>query len=751
MFFSPIFTLALSRPIILTITSPIRRYADLLVHRALIDGLRLGDGGLDDSEVGRFTEIAEHISRTERRAVSAERDANDRYTAAFLESRMGESFSGTVRGATRAGLFVVIDDNGAEGFVPASRLPGGRPHFDMNTRILKTGHGGAYRMGDSVEIRIAEADGLGGSATFDLMKGGAPVRRKTPHKRRKSGGKDPITATGNAGRKTKAVWATIRGIERLDFTRKALARYVSVMNLLKSQSARPALMLCASAMFLLAACTQIVAPQDTDYTDSYSRLMFDTGYNFIHDRYINAVSIREISVNGLTGLRQLDSSLDIRDTAGGIAVLYNGRHVGEVAMPVTGAPDDWSTATVEAIALVRGASLVVADARAEAVFKAVFDSALKPLDRFTRYDDSETAIENRAFRDGFGGIGVVIRMEETDAFIISVNENGPAARAGVLPEDRITHVEGEPIAGWTQRKLVKTLRGGMNTPVSFSVTRENASAPIPFALKRAYVVAETASVTREDGVAVIPLSAFNIDSARRMERLVSREMRSRQGPPLGFVLDLRSNPGGRLDVSVEVADIFLDGGAITATRGRHPDSRQVFAATSGDLAKGLPVVILINGNSASAAEIVAAALQDNGRAIVIGTNSFGKGTVQSVFLMPNAGEITLTWSRFLAPSGYRLHELGVLPSVCTHGGGDTKDAETLVPAVQHGEGVLAGRLKVWRATGNSDAANRERLREICPSDNGRPDVDMALAKAIIADGTLYRALLQKAETSVANR
>jgi len=172
-------------------TSPIRRYADLLVHRALITGLKLGDGGLDDSEAGRFTEIGEHISKTERRAVSAERDANDRYTAAFLEAHAGESFSGTVRGTNRAGLFVAIDDNGAEGFVPASRLPGGRPRFDTRTHVLKTEHGGAYRLGDSVEIRIAEADGLSGSAIFDLMDGGAPVRRKPPQKRRKSGRKRP--------------------------------------------------------------------------------------------------------------------------------------------------------------------------------------------------------------------------------------------------------------------------------------------------------------------------------------------------------------------------------------------------------------------------------------------------------------------------------------------------------------------------------------------------------------------------------
>lgn len=174
-------------------TSPIRRYTDLLVHRALIRGLGLGDGGLEEDQAGRFEELGEHISKTERRAVLAERDANDRYTAAFLAGHVGAHFSGTIRGVTRAGLFVAIDDKGAEGFVPASRLPGGRPRFDARTQTIESPGGGRYRLGDAVEIRVSEADGLRGSSIFDLMDGGgnasdAPGRKKRPTK---SGRKRP--------------------------------------------------------------------------------------------------------------------------------------------------------------------------------------------------------------------------------------------------------------------------------------------------------------------------------------------------------------------------------------------------------------------------------------------------------------------------------------------------------------------------------------------------------------------------------
>jgi len=166
-------------------TSPIRRYADLLVHRALIGGLRMGDGALPDDAGAAFSETGEHISATERRAISAERDANNRYAAAYLAQHIGDTFTGVVRGVARAGLFVALDDTGADGFIPASRLPGGRYRFDAPTHTLQGDQSGlTYRLGDNVEVRVAEADGLTSSAIFDLLGGGNQVAiRARRHKR----------------------------------------------------------------------------------------------------------------------------------------------------------------------------------------------------------------------------------------------------------------------------------------------------------------------------------------------------------------------------------------------------------------------------------------------------------------------------------------------------------------------------------------------------------------------------------------
>jgi carboxyl-terminal processing protease len=523
------------------------------------------------------------------------------------------------------------------------------------------------------------------------------------------------------------------------------------MNDLKKQltvARRTTLLVAALA---LTACLQIGSTVDAGYSDIYSREMFDTGYSFINDRYISTVSLQDLSLSGLAGLHQIDSNLDVRRADQKIEVLYRNRTVGRLATPRSNDPEAWSQTTVDAISIARKASPLLADARAETVFKAVFDGVLAPLDKFSRYDDAETATEKRAFRDGFGGIGVTIAKEEADALILSVTPGGPASKAGVLEQDRITHVEGASIAGWKQRQLIEALRGPINSPVRFTVARVGSSVPIPIVLTRQHVVPETVETRRENGIAIIRLIGFNVDSAKDLRRNVQLQMRSPEGPPTGFVLDLRSNPGGILGVSADVADIFLDTGDIIVTRGRHPRSLQAFAASQGDETGRRPIVILINGNSASAAEVVTAAMQDHGRAVVIGTNSFGKGTVQSVLPLPNNGEITVTWSRILAPSGYRIHELGVLPTVCTHGGGDLKSAAALVPAVREGQNVLAGQFGNWRATGNTDTADRAGLRRICPSDGGSPDVDVALASAIIGDPGLYTSLLRQADTSVAHR
>jgi carboxyl-terminal processing protease len=506
-----------------------------------------------------------------------------------------------------------------------------------------------------------------------------------------------------------------------------------------------------AAILVLAACAPVPPAEDAAYSDSYGNEVLSAGFTMISDRYIEPISLHELAISGMSGLRTLDDQWEVDDGGNGARLSYANRHIGTINLPTSQSPRAWSAVTVRAIAMARGASPAVAEADAEAIFKAVFDGVVEPLDGFTRYAGTQRAMEHRALRDGFGGIGVSIRMEEGSALILSVNETGPAADAKVQADDRITHITGEPIAGWTQRQLVGKLRGKIGTELQFTVERPGQSKPLAFTLTRAHIVPVTVTSRREDDVAIIRVVGFNRETASKVSNAIKTQLKEADRPLSGIILDLRSNPGGLLDQAVELADAFLESGDIVLTFGRHPRSLQRFVATVGDQSQGLPLVILVNGNSASASEVVTAALQDQARAVVIGSNSFGKGTVQTVLQLPNKGEITLTWSRLVTPSGYRLHKLGILPTICTRAEGHVVAADNVLADMEDETRVLAEQFSRWRATGNRDDIDRESLREICPSDNESPDTDIAIAKNLFANPALYKELIERGTINLAGR
>ena len=228
----------------------------------------------------------------------------------------------------------------------------------------------------------------------------------------------------------------------------------------------------------------------------------------------------------------------------------------------------------------------------------------------------------------------------------------------------LIEVNGESVEGLDRDTVIWRLRGEVGTPVNVTVTRKDLGDPMTVALKRALIVSQTVHLRYNHGFADITISGFNQRTARNLLRALD-EVTHQRTRVKGIVLDLRGNPGGLLDQAVAVADAFLDHGRIVSTRGRHPDSFQLFNATGRDLVANMPMAVLVNGQSASAAEIVTAALQDQGRAVVVGSNSYGKGTVQNITRLPNDGELVLTWSRFYAPSGYALEKLGIMPNFCT--------------------------------------------------------------------------------------
>lgn len=465
--------------------------------------------------------------------------------------------------------------------------------------------------------------------------------------------------------------------------------------------------------------------------------VFSVGFSSIASRYIEPVTMETIVLDGLRGFGAIDPALMIANENGVIAVVANGQTVAAKSAPTTEDARAWGKLISDLTTAARAHSSDLRAADAEKIYEAVFDGVLSHLDVYSRYAGAEEATSNRARRDGYGGIGLRFREADGQAHVTSILADGPAALAGIKKSDRITHINDLPVAGMESAEISRHLRGPVHSRVTLAIIRDGESKPLRFTLERAHIVPPTVTARIESGVLHLKISNFNQDTAHGVEAQVlkaKKEMGRRFG---GLVLDLRGNPGGLLKQSTRIADLFLTQGRIVSAQGRHPDSVQYHEATGADITGGLPIVVLIDGKSASAAEIVAAALQDRDRAIVIGTSSYGKGTVQTVIRLPNDGEITLTWSRLVSPSGYVLHGLGVAPTLCTSGL-VAGDARTVARAMARKAKSITT-LAVWRQAGLADEAKRRTLRAACPPESDKsPEIDLVLAQRLIKDPTLYR-------------
>lgn len=473
--------------------------------------------------------------------------------------------------------------------------------------------------------------------------------------------------------------------------------------------------------------------------------VFNAGYASIKDKYIQAVDIRQIALEGIKGFAAIDPALAVSVENNTIHLSHAGTEITRQALPETADPWAWAALTVELATRARTHSRDMDDASAEKLYEAVFDGALSELDVFSRYAGAEEARRNRSQRDGFGGIGIRFKIEAGAVRITQVMPGTPAAAAGLKAGDRIVRIDGNP-AGTTTPDIIRQLQGAPDSKVRISLFRADEERSFEITMIRQHIVPPTVSARIDGDVLYLRVSNFNQGTADAVSDGIDNAKRSVKPSLAGIVLDLRGNPGGLLKQSIKIADLMLTHGHILTTRGRHPDSLHHYEAGGRDIADGLPVVIIIDGKSASASEIVAAALQDRDRAVVVGTTSFGKGTVQTVVRLPNDGEITLTWSRFLAPSGYPLHGLGVRPTVCT-----SEVQKGLKPAI---DAALADRLKLratfasWRTGGTADETRRKALRGTCPAARRKSYTDVRIASYLAGHRALYAKALDIASATV---
>ena len=324
------------------------------------------------------------------------------------------------------------------------------------------------------------------------------------------------------------------------------------------------------------------------------------------------------------------------------------------------------------------------------LIEAAINGMLTALDPHSSYMNAKSFSDMQVQVQGqFGGLGIEVTMENGFIKVVSPIDDTPAASAGLKPNDLIVAIDGEPVQGMSLADAVERMRGPVNSTIKLTIKRENRD-PFEVSLKRAIVkIQSVKSQLIGNDVGYIRITSFN----EQTNSGVQAAMKSLTGKPgvklTGIVLDLRNNPGGLLDQAIGVSDDFLDKGEIVSTRGRRAEDAQRYDAKPGDITNGMPMVVLINGGSASASEIVAGALKDHHRAMLLGTRSFGKGSVQTIIQLPGHGAIRLTTARYYTPSGRSIQAEGIQPDIVVEPAKIEKLAEVQIPH----EADLRGALK----------------------------------------------------------
>ena len=297
------------------------------------------------------------------------------------------------------------------------------------------------------------------------------------------------------------------------------------------------------------------------------------------------------------------------------------------------------------------------------LIEAAINGMLQSLDPHSSYLNADNFEEMKVQTKGeFGGLGIEVTMENGLVKVVSPIDETPAAKAGILSGDFISHIDDEAVMGLTLSEAVDKMRGAVNTPIIITVIREGKE---PFNVEIIRDIIKITSVKTKvyDDIGYLRITSFTQKTYKNLVKEFSVLEKEMNSNIKGLVLDLRNNPGGLLDQAVSVSDAFLNRGEIVSTRGRESNAEQRFNASKGDITKGIPIVVLINGGSASASEIVAGALQDHKRGILMGTASFGKGSVQTIIPVSSRGAIRLTTARYFTPSGRSIQAKGIDPDI----------------------------------------------------------------------------------------
>ena len=464
--------------------------------------------------------------------------------------------------------------------------------------------------------------------------------------------------------------------------------------------------------------------------------VFGTAVAFITPRALAPVTPPQLTLWGLHGLSSIDPQLVADEQGDELRLSAGTRLLFQRPAPPGNDATAWGQAAADMAASAWTTSPALRQAGTQGVIQGFFNEMFNHFDPYSRYIAPRGAVLERDRLAGQGGAGISL-VGNGRVVISDIVPDGPAQDAGLRVGDRILSVDGVPVRGQTADEVMNQLNGPRDTHVVLRVRGRDGSVRTAD-IVRALVPPETVFANGDGALLVIRITAFSSNTAQRLSQALEAGL---HGPvaPHGVVIDLRGDRGGLLRQAVTAVALVQNEGLVVTTAGRHPQSVHEWRVEGGDLTNGLPLVVLVDGHSASAAEIMAAALADRGRAVVVGSVTLGKGLVQTITQLPDGGELFVTWSRVLAPLGWPLQGLGVMPQVCTSlGHAETKRQ---LHDLLHGIVDMAAPLQASReARAPLDPERVLALRDACPAAEGGDD-DVEAARFLVEHPPAYQAAL----------
>ncbi len=479
--------------------------------------------------------------------------------------------------------------------------------------------------------------------------------------------------------------------------------------------------------------------QQDRFAGEVATAVFSTAMEFIAPRALDAVSIQQLAIWGLRGITTLDPALSPTLSDGMVSLRRGDTTLFQRPAPPTNSAEGWGSLVSDLAASAWTNSAAIQAAGSQGVITTFFDELFNHLDPYSRYVAPEAADEDRARRSGEAGAGLLITQVRQAFVVQTVNADGPAAEAGVVAGDQIVAVDDQPTRGEDLDTVLGWISGLEGTEVTLTI-RSRTGRVRRIELERVVLPPETVFGSRTGDIILLRVSGFSSDTDERFGRELERQLgRAGKASLRGIVIDLRGNRGGLLRQAVAATDLLVDTGVIATTAGRNPQAAHEWVADQTDMAVGKPVIVLVDGRTASAAEIMAGALAGQGRAVIVGSSTLGKGLVQTISTLPDGGELFVSWSRVLAPGGWPYQGLGVLPQVCTSLGKDSV-AEQLASL---DKGTLALRQALERhraARAPVPPAEVVEQRAACPAAEGK-DQDLTVAKYLLTHPNAYATAL----------